>query len=113
MCTLIFSINCSPPPLKNCRNATARTLPISVVVDEQVPEAMRLCRLAGINICLVTNGSVNSARSVAFRCGLLQPRDDGLVMSADTLFSRQTESHDKLSTDLVRKSKCSLLVAWE
>ena len=46
----------------------------------QVPEAIRNCKSAGICVRMVTGDNVNTARSIASKCGIIQPDDDGLVL---------------------------------
>lgn len=49
-------------------------------VDVQVPDAIRKCQGAGITVRMVTGDNVNTARSIATKCGILQPNDNFLVL---------------------------------
>jgi len=45
-----------------------------------VPDAIRKCQGAGITVRMVTGDNVNTARSIATKCGILQPNDNFLVL---------------------------------
>ena len=51
-------------------------------VRPEVPEAIELCQRAGVTVRMVTGDNVNTARSIATKCGILRPKDDGLVMDS-------------------------------
>jgi len=51
-----------------------------VWVVGQVPDAIRKCQGAGITVRMVTGDNVNTARSIAIKCGILHPADDSLVL---------------------------------
>ena len=46
----------------------------------QVPEAIRKCQRAGITVRMVTGDNVDTARSIALKCGILQPGKDYLII---------------------------------
>jgi magnesium-transporting ATPase (P-type) len=46
----------------------------------QVPDAILKCQQAGIVVRMVTGDNVNTARSIASKCGILQPDKDFLVL---------------------------------
>ena len=45
-----------------------------------MPEAIRKCQKAGITVRMVTGDNINTARSIASKCGILTPGDGGLVL---------------------------------
>jgi P-type Ca2+ transporter type 2B len=49
-------------------------------VRPEVPEAIRKCKSAGIVVRMVTGDNINTARSIARKCGIIGPNDDFLVM---------------------------------
>jgi len=51
-----------------------------VWVVGQVPDAIRKCQGAGITVRMVTGDNVNTARSIATKCGILHPADNSLVL---------------------------------
>ena len=46
----------------------------------QVPNAIKKCQRAGICVRMVTGDNVNTARSIAAKCGILHVNDDFLVL---------------------------------
>ena len=46
----------------------------------QVPEAIKKCQRAGITVRMVTGDNINTARSIATKCGILKPGDDFLIL---------------------------------
>ncbi len=49
-------------------------------VRDEVPEAIRKCKSAGIIVRMVTGDNVNTARSIARQCGIISANDDFLVL---------------------------------
>uniref|UniRef100_H2Z407 Calcium-transporting ATPase n=1 Tax=Ciona savignyi TaxID=51511 RepID=H2Z407_CIOSA len=49
-------------------------------VRPEVPDAIIKCQRAGITVRMVTGDNVNTARSIAAKCGIINPQDDILVM---------------------------------
>ncbi|KAA0198336.1 Plasma membrane calcium-transporting ATPase [Fasciolopsis buskii] len=49
-------------------------------VRPEVPAAIRQCQKAGITVRMVTGDNVNTARSIAAKCGILQPGENFLVL---------------------------------
>lgn len=49
-------------------------------VRPEVPEAIRKCQRAGITVRMVTGDNINTARSIATKCGILRPGDDFLIL---------------------------------
>ncbi|RUS89017.1 hypothetical protein EGW08_003264, partial [Elysia chlorotica] len=49
-------------------------------VRDEVPDAIRKCQKAGITVRMVTGDNINTARSIASKCGILTPGDGGLVL---------------------------------
>lgn len=54
-------------------------------VRPEVPEAIKLCKQAGITVRMVTGDNVNTARSIALKCGIINPNDEFLVMEGRLL----------------------------
>jgi magnesium-transporting ATPase (P-type) len=50
------------------------------VARPQVPDAIKKCQRAGITVRMVTGDNVNTARSIATKCGILRPGEDFIVM---------------------------------
>ncbi len=49
-------------------------------VRPEVPPAIRQCQNAGITVRMVTGDNVNTARSIATKCGILRPGENFLVL---------------------------------
>lgn len=49
-------------------------------VRPEVPDAIRKCQRAGITVRMVTGDNVNTARSIAAKCGIIKPGEDFLVL---------------------------------
>jgi len=60
----------------------------------KVPEAIRKCQRAGITIRMVTGDNVNTARSIATKCGILKPGEDFLVLEGREFNARIRDSPD-------------------
>ena len=46
----------------------------------QVPDAIMKCHRAGITVRMVTGDNINTARSIASKCGIVRPGDDSLII---------------------------------
>jgi len=49
-------------------------------VRPEVPDAIKKCQRAGICVRMVTGDNVNTARSIATKCGIIKPNTDFLVI---------------------------------
>lgn len=49
-------------------------------VRPEVPDAIKKCQRAGITVRMVTGDNVNTARSIAQSCGILQPGDTTMLV---------------------------------
>jgi P-type Ca2+ transporter type 2B len=49
-------------------------------VRPEVPDAIRKCQRAGITVRMVTGDNINTARSIAIKCGIVQPGGDYLIL---------------------------------
>ncbi|KAK4470598.1 hypothetical protein MN116_006138 [Schistosoma mekongi] len=57
-------------------------------VRPEVPAAIRKCQRAGITVRMVTGDNVNTARSIAAKCGILRPGDNYIVLEGKEFNSR-------------------------
>jgi|SRR6218665_1526037 len=58
----------------------------------KVPDAIRKCQRSGITVRMVTGDNVNTARSIAQKCGILKQGEDYLVMDGKEFNRRIRES---------------------
>merc|ERR1719450_2010370 len=49
-------------------------------VRPEVPDAIKKCQRAGITVRMVTGDNINTARSIASKCGILKPGDNSLIL---------------------------------
>ena len=61
-------------------------------VRPEVPNAIAKCRTAGITVRMVTGDNVNTARSIALKCGIITPNDSFLVLDGAD-FNRRIRPH--------------------
>ena len=64
-----------------------------------MPDAIRKCQGAGITVRMVTGDNVNTARSIATKCGILQPNDKFLVLDGKE-FNQRIRNPDQEVGDL-------------
>lgn len=62
----------------------------------QVPEAIRKCQKAGITVRMVTGDNVNTARSIAVKCGILKPTDDFLILEGKEFNTRIRDANGEV-----------------
>ncbi|KAK0051870.1 PMCA2 [Biomphalaria pfeifferi] len=72
-------------------------------VRPEVPEAIRKCQRAGITVRMVTGDNVNTARSIASKCGILRPGEDGLVLEGKEFNRRIRDSTGEVNQELMDK----------
>lgn len=63
----------------------------------QVPEAIRKCQRAGITVRMVTGDNINTARSIATKCGILKPGDDFIILEGKEFNQRIRDSNGEVS----------------
>lgn len=63
----------------------------------QVPEAIRKCQRAGITVRMVTGDNVNTARSIATKCGIFKPGEDWLVLEGKEFNQRIRDANGEVS----------------
>lgn len=66
-------------------------------VRPEVPDAIRKCQRAGITVRMVTGDNVNTARSIATKCGILKPTDDFLILEGREFNRRIRDNNGDVS----------------
>lgn len=61
-------------------------------VRPEVPDAIRRCQKAGITVRMVTGDNVNTARSIAMKCGIVKPNEDFLILEGKEFNRRIRDS---------------------
>lgn len=66
-------------------------------VRPEVPDAIRKCQKAGITVRMVTGDNINTARSIATKCGIIRPQDDFLILEGKEFNRRIRDSNGDVS----------------
>ena len=66
-------------------------------VRDEVPDSIKKCQRAGITVRMVTGDNINTARSIATKCGIIQPGKDFLVMEGKEFNARIKDSRGNVS----------------
>ena len=54
----------------------------------EAPETIHACQKAGITVRMVTGDNINTARSIAIKCGILQSNSDFIILEGSE-FNKQ------------------------
>ncbi|KAK7078894.1 Plasma membrane calcium-transporting ATPase 3 [Halocaridina rubra] len=79
-------------------------------VRPEVPDAIRQCQRAGITVRMVTGDNINTARSIASKCGILRPGDNSLILEGKEFNRRIRDSSGKVQQHLIDKIWMNLRV---
>ncbi|XP_076757175.1 plasma membrane calcium-transporting ATPase 3 isoform X5 [Xylocopa sonorina] len=72
-------------------------------VRPEVPDAIRKCQRAGITVRMVTGDNINTARSIAMKCGILKPNEDFLILEGKEFNRRIRDSNGEIQQHLLDK----------
>ncbi|KRG07251.1 plasma membrane calcium-transporting ATPase 2 isoform X8 [Drosophila mojavensis] len=72
-------------------------------VRPEVPDAIKKCQRAGITVRMVTGDNINTARSIASKCGILRPNDDFLILEGKEFNRRIRDSNGDIQQHLIDK----------
>ncbi|XP_034139408.1 plasma membrane calcium-transporting ATPase 2 isoform X1 [Drosophila guanche] len=72
-------------------------------VRPEVPDAIRKCQRAGITVRMVTGDNINTARSIASKCGILRPNDDFLILEGKEFNRRIRDTNGDIQQHLIDK----------
>lgn len=67
-------------------------------VRPEVPDAIKRCQSAGVVVRMVTGDNVNTARSIATKCGILRPGEGFLVLEGQD-FNKRIRPHPDAPVD--------------
>ena len=62
-----------------------------------MPDAIKKCQKSGITVRMVTGDNINTARSIALKCGIIRPGDDFLVLDGKEFNRRIRDSNGEVS----------------
>ncbi|XP_039264361.1 plasma membrane calcium-transporting ATPase 2-like isoform X2 [Styela clava] len=68
-------------------------------VRPEVPDAIKKCQRAGITVRMVTGDNINTARSIASKCGIIKPGDDILVLDGKEFNKRIRNSKGEIEQE--------------
>lgn len=69
-----------------------------------MPGAIIKCQQAGITVRMVTGDNVNTARSIASKCGIIRPGDDILVLEGKEFNKRIRNSKGEVRSPIISSS---------
>ncbi|XP_035728518.1 plasma membrane calcium-transporting ATPase 2-like isoform X4 [Vespa mandarinia] len=72
-------------------------------VRPEVPDAIRKCQKAGITVRMVTGDNINTARSIALKCGIIKPNEDFLILEGKEFNRRIRDSNGEVQQHLLDK----------
>ncbi|XP_015794524.1 plasma membrane calcium-transporting ATPase 2 isoform X3 [Tetranychus urticae] len=72
-------------------------------VRPEVPDAIRKCQRAGITVRMVTGDNVNTARSIAMKCGIIKPGEEFIVLEGKEFNKRIRDSAGQVQQALFDK----------
>ncbi|XP_066158458.1 plasma membrane calcium-transporting ATPase 2 isoform X5 [Euwallacea fornicatus] len=72
-------------------------------VRQEVPDAIKKCQKAGITVRMVTGDNVNTARSIATKCGIVKPNEDFLILEGKEFNMRIRDSSGEVQQHLLDK----------
>ncbi|CAH1783922.1 unnamed protein product [Owenia fusiformis] len=72
-------------------------------VRPEVPHSIRQCQNAGITVRMVTGDNINTARSIAAKCGILAPGKDFIVMEGKEFNKRIRDQSGEIQQHLIDK----------
>ena len=72
-------------------------------VRPEVPEAIKRCQRAGITVRMVTGDNVNTARSIATKCGIVTPGEDWLILEGKEFNKRIRDENGEVQQHLFDK----------
>uniref|UniRef100_A0A8D8R135 Calcium-transporting ATPase n=1 Tax=Cacopsylla melanoneura TaxID=428564 RepID=A0A8D8R135_9HEMI len=72
-------------------------------VRPEVPDAIRRCQRAGITVRMVTGDNINTARSIATKCGIIKAGDDFLILEGKEFNRRIRDANGDVQQHLLDK----------
>jgi len=70
-----------------------------------VPEAIRMCKRAGIVVRMVTGDNIDTAKSIAFKCGIIGADNEEYIIMEGPEFNRRIRDRNG-------RVRTSLNISW-
>jgi calcium-translocating P-type ATPase len=70
-------------------------------VRAEVPDAVRKCQTSGVVVRMVTGDNINTATSIAMKCGILQPGEEFLILESKEFNRRIKDEHGEVKQELL------------
>ncbi|XP_042884673.1 plasma membrane calcium-transporting ATPase 2-like isoform X1 [Penaeus japonicus] len=98
-------IGSAPPDWENMDETVTNLTLLAILgvedpVRPEVPEAIHLCQRAGITVRMVTGDNINTARSIATKCGILSADDTGFVLDSKEFNQKIRDEKGEVSQDM-------------
>ena len=72
-------------------------------VRPEVPDAIRKCQTSGVVVRMVTGDNINTATSIAMKCGIVTPSEDFLILESKEFNKRIRDERGEVSQELLDK----------
>lgn len=72
-------------------------------VRPEVPDAIHKCQTSGVTVRMVTGDNINTATSIAMKCGIVKPGDDYLILESQDFNKRIRDQDGVVKQDLLDK----------
>jgi Ca2+ transporting ATPase len=72
-------------------------------VRAEVPEAIKRCQSGGVVVRMVTGDNINTATSIALKCGIIEPGSDFLVLESKEFNRRIKNENGEVKQELFDK----------
>ncbi|CAF0846707.1 unnamed protein product [Brachionus calyciflorus] len=72
-------------------------------VRPEVPDAIRKCQTSGVVVRMITGDNINTATSIAMKCGIVKPGDDFLILESKDFNRRIRDEHGEVKQHLLDK----------
>lgn len=69
----------------------------------KVPSAIKKCQSSGIVVRMVTGDNINTATSIALKCGIIKPSDNFLIIESKEFNRRIRDTNNQVSQELIDK----------
>jgi len=66
-------------------------------VRAEVPDAIAKCQTSGVVVRMVTGDNINTATSIAMKCGIVKPSDDFLILESKEFNKRIRDENGEVS----------------